>query len=187
MFTLILLVLDIIVVSSIVLGVARLIRTLSMRAKCITNLKSVCKKQGYEFKIHHSPFLSLFFKWHKADLSIRTEEKIYTVKFLTFFSPKKVCHFVDENSYVCYLKSFFALPMATKVSEHINTVSYHRLPTFTTSQSDNEVFVLLCNPTPNEITYIDKDGSRQVADNGSRIGSLLVYNAKGLCALLESI
>ena len=187
MFTLILLVLDVIVVSSIVLGIVRLVRVLSMRTKCITNLKSVCKKRGYELKIHHSPFLSLFFKWHKTDISIRTAEKTYKVKFLTFFSSKKVCHFVDENSYVCYLKSFFALPLATKVSEHINTVSYHRLPTLTASQNEDEVFILLCNPTPNEITYIEKDGSRQVADNGSKIGSLLVYNAKGLCALLDGI
>ena len=187
MFTLILLVLDIIVVLSIVLGITRLVRVLSMRTKCITNLKSVCKKRGYECKIHYFPFLSVFFKWHKTDVSIRTAEKIYRVKFLTFFSSKKVCHFIDENSYVCYLKSFFALPMATKVSEHINMVSYHRLPTFATSQNEDEVFVLLCNPTPNEITYIDKDGSRQIADNGSKIGSLWIYNAKGLCALLESI
>ena len=187
MFTVILLVLDVIVVSGIVLGIVRLVRTFSMRAKCITKLKSVCKKRGHELKLHHSPFLSLFFKWHKADFSIQTAEKTYRVKFLTFFSPKKVCHFIDENSYVCYLKSFFALPLATKVSERINTTSYHRLPTFTASEDENEVFILLCNPTPNEITYIDKDGSRQVADNASRIGSLLVYNAKGLCALLEGI
>lgn len=187
MYTFIFTVLDILIIVGIFLAITRFIRVIFKRAQYITTLKKICKKQGYTLKFHHSPFFSIFFKWHKTDFSVHTNQKIYHVKFLTFFSPKKVCHFIDEHSYVCYLKSFFALPMATKVSEHINTVSYHRLPTLTASQNEDEVFILLCNPTPNEITYIEKDGSRQVADNASRIGSLLVYNAKGLCALLEGI
>lgn len=186
MYTLIFTVLDVLVVVGIFLAITKAFRAIFKRIKCITTIKKICKKQGYTLKLHHSPLLSLFYKWHKIDFSVHTNQKIYRVKLLTFFSPKKVCHFVDEHSYVCYLKSFFALPMATKVSEHINNRSYHRLPAFPPRESENEVFVLLCNPTPNEMTYIEKDGSRQVADNNCTVGSVLLYNAKGFCALLES-
>ena len=186
MYTFIFTVLDVLVIVGIFLAITRFVRVIFKRVKCIATLKKICKKQGYTLKFHHSPFLSVFFKWHKIDFSVHTNQKIYRVKLLTFFSPKKVCHFIDEHSYVCYLKSFFALPMATKVSEHINNRSYHRLPIFSTAENENEVFVLLCNPTPNEITYVEKDGSRQIADNHCVIGSIHLYNAKGFCSLLES-
>ncbi|MBE6698743.1 MAG: hypothetical protein E7584_00650 [Ruminococcaceae bacterium] len=184
MFTFVFTVLDVLVIVGIFLAITRFIRVIFKRAKCIATLKKICKKQGYTLKFHHSPLLSIFYKWHKIDFSVHADQKIYRVKLLTFFSPRKVCHFIDDHSYVCYLKSFFALPMPTKISEHPNILSYHRLPTFSDSQSESETFVLLCNPTPNEITYIETDGSRQVADNHCTIGSFLLYNAKGFCSLL---
>ena len=186
MYTFIFTVLDVLVIVGIFLAITRFIRVIFKRVKCIATLKKLCKKQGYTLKFHHSPFLSIFLKWHKSDFSVYTGQKIYRVKLLTFFSPRKECHFIDDHSYVCYLKSFFALSMPTKISEHPNILSYHRLPAFSDSQSENETFVLLCNPTPNEITYIEKDGSRQIADNHCAIGSVLFYDANGFCSLLES-
>ena len=149
-------------------------------------LKTVCKGKNILVQVHRWPILSVLFKSSKIDFTVQTNDVVYLVRFLTSFSNKKVLHFVDERNYVSYLKTFTALPMATKVSEHINFASFHRLPASKKEHSDvaNQIYVLLFNPTPNNITCL-VNGTMTEIGNGSPIGKLVAYNGKGFCAMLD--
>ena len=84
---------------------------------------------------------------------------------------------------------FFALPMASSVSEDIRFISYHQFPKIIKKEpvSENDKYIILFNPIPNEITYIAKDGSKQIAGNGAMLEEFYIYNGKGFCSLLDRL
>ena len=184
MITFILTLLDILLVLFVILFLMRLTRALVMRGLFMRKLKAVCKKKQFTLQIHRFPFLSIFWKSSKVDLTVTTSETVYHVKFLTSLSSKKVLHFIDETNYISYLKTFTALPMATKVSEHIQFASFHRLPTI--KQKVAGEYVLLFHPTPNNITAI-VNGILTEIGNGTQIGQLRAYNGRGFCSMLGQI
>ena len=185
MLTLTLMILDLLLAFFIVLTVYRLVRAIFMRLKFMGKIGSICKDKKYTIKKLRFPLISIFYKSKKIDLTITTSDIVYHVKFISSLSSKKVYHFIDENNYVTYLKMYLALPMATKTSESIHFLTFHRFPIIEKTDSINHKYILLFNPLPNNITYIAKDGSNQIAGNGSMIGDFYVYNGKGFCTLLQ--
>lgn len=187
MFTIILMILDIWFIIFIPLSIIRLIRVIIMRISFIRKLRSICNKKRYQIKIHRFPLASVFYKSKKIDLSIIAPDMTYHVKLVASFSSKKVYHFVDKNNYVTYMKTFFMLPMARKVSENIGFVSFHRMPDIEKPyrQAANAKYILLFNPLPNEITYVDENGRREIAGNGTKLQNVYIYNGKGFCSLID--
>lgn len=188
MFTVMAMFLDVLVLLFIALCLVQFIRAVIMRVLLIHKLKKICKRRNYQIQIHRWSLLSILFKSSKVDLSVHTNDKIYHVRFLTSFSSKKVLHFVDECNYISYLKTFIALPMATKVSEQINFATFHRFPTVEEKlqTNSNDTHVLLFNPTPNNITSI-VDGTTTEIGNGTKIGTLVAYNGKGFCDMIDQL
>lgn len=184
MLTLTIMILDLLLVFFLVLTIYRLARAIFMRLNLMRKISSICKDKKYTINKLRAPLISIFYKSKKIDLTITTSDTIYHVKFISSLSSKKVYHFIDENNYVTYLKMFFALPMATKTSESLHFLTFHRFPIIEKTDSINDKYILLFNPLPNTITYIAKDGSNQIAGNGSLIGDFYVYNGKGFCTLL---
>ena len=185
MLTIILMLLDILLAFFIVLGAFRFIRVIFMRIKLVKNLKSICNNKNFVLTKSRSPFISIFYKSRKMDMTINADDTVYHIKFISSFSKKKIYHFVDENNYITYSKIYFALPMAKDASTIPVFMSSHMFPNVEKSENLDEKHVFLFNPMPNEITYIDKNGSKQIAGNGSLIGDFYVYNAKGFCKTLE--
>ena len=183
--------LDVLLVVYLILFVYRMIRAISMRLSLMRKIKSICKDKAYKLQTRRSPLLSLLYKSPKIDLSVCTENTVYHVKLFSSLSKKKTFHFVDEINYVTYLKTFFFVLIGRgnarvmtsgKTTEMIHFPSYHRLPPIERfSESENEVYVLLVNPLPNEITYIAGHSGTKIAGNGSKINTLYVFNGKGFC------
>ena len=186
MATFILMLLDVLVVLFLARFLVQLVRVMVMRTLFMYRIRSVCKTKNFQLEVHRWSLMSVFFKSSKIDLTIQTSDTVYRVKFLASFSSKRVFHFVDENNYVSYLKTFTALPMATKISEHIHFASFHRFPTYEKKRVEdkNEIDVLLFNPTPNSITCVS-DGTMTEAGNGTKIGNLFAYNGKGFCSVIS--
>ena len=189
MLSVLFMILDLLLAFFIVLTIFRFIRVVFMRLKFIHNIKTICKNEKYLLELHRFPLTSVFYKSGKIDLTVKTPNDTYYIKLIASYSSKKRYHFVDSNRYVTYLKTFFVLPMATQVSENVSFVSYHEFPQINKKDSlyDNEKYVMLFNPMPNEISYIEKDGSKQIAGNGSRIGEFYVYNGKGFCSCITGV
>ncbi len=186
MLTFMIMLLDTVTILLLFLFLLRLLRAVWMRAIFMHRIKLVCQTQNLELTVHRCPFLSVLFKSSKIDLTVRTEREAYHVKLFASLSSKRVLHFVDENNYVSYVKTFTALPMATKISEHTNFAVFHRFPPIERKQEEEReaVYVLLFNPTPNNIVSAC-EGTLIEVGNGSRIGSLWAYNGKGFCAMLD--
>ena len=184
MISLLIVALDIFIVVFLVLNIVRLIRVVFMRLKFTKNIKSICEDKQYVLQKHRSFLTSVFHKSDKIDFTVKTDDSVYRVKFIASLSSKKVYHFVDENNYITYYKMFFALPMANQTSESTHFLSYHRFPTVK-KENNGDKYVLLFNPLPSDITYIDRNGSNQTAGNGSMIGDFYVYNGKGFCSLIK--
>lgn len=186
MISIILMLLDIFLAFFIILTIFRFFRVVIMRTKLIKNIKKVCTMKNYTLEICRFPLISVFYKSGKIDLIIKTPQDVYYIKLVSSFSSKKVFHFVDSTNYITYLKMFFALPMASSVSEDVRFVSYHQFPKIIKKNpvSENDKYIILFNPVPNEITYIAKDGSKQIAGNGAILEEFYIYNGKGFCTLL---
>ena len=187
MITILLMLWDIVFLCLLVLAIARCIRAIRIRAKLMRQIKNVCKQSNCTLKIRRNCFFSLFHKGKQFDFSVETHKRTYLVKLITCFSKIKIYHFVDEENYVTYFKSFIALPMAEKFSESVHWSSYHRFPRLQKTQEDHITHVLLFNPVPNTITYADEKGLTQVAGNGTMIGDLQIFNGKGFCAMLNDL
>lgn len=187
MFSIILMLLDILFIFFVILYLIRLIRVIVMRISFICRLKKICNAKRYQIKIHRFPLTSVFYKSKKIDLSIIAPDLTYHVKLIASLSSKKVYHFVDKNNYVTYLKTFFMLPMARSVSENIGFVSFHRMPDIQkpAREASNTRYILLFNPLPSEITYIDENGRRETAGNGTKLQDVYIYNGKGFCSLID--
>lgn len=186
MFSFILMMLDTAVILLSLLFLYRFLRVIVMRVIFMHRLRSVCRTRNFRLTVHRRLFPSLFCRSSKADLTVGTENCVYYLKFLASFSSKQVFQFVDENNYVSYVKTFTALPMATKISEHTQMTAFHRLPTLERKNAEGKegIYVLLFNPTPNNILSII-EGKLIEIGNGSPIGSLRAYNGRGFCAMLE--
>lgn len=185
MLTIVLMLLDILLYFFIVLFTFRFVRVIFMRIALVKKIKSICNNKKYTLKKLRSPFTSVFYKSNKIDMTINTKDTIYHVKFISSFSKKKIYHFVDENNYITYSKIYFALPMAKDASAIPVFMSSHRFPIIERNENPNEKYVFLFNPMPNDVTYIAKNGSKQIAANGSLIGGFYVHNGKGFCRILE--
>ena len=186
MFSFIIMLLDTVTVLLAALLLFRFLRAVCMRTVLMYRIKAVCRAQNLALTVHRLPFWSILIKSSQIDLSVKSEKQVYHVKFLASLSSKRVFHFVDEHNYITYLKTFTALPMATKISEHIQFASFHRFPVLERKQAEEReaVYVLLFNPTPNNILCIC-EGTLTEVGNGTRIGSLYAYNGKGFCAMLS--
>ena len=185
MFTLAIMLLDLFVLFFIILTAYRLVRAILMRVGFMRRLKAICNDKKYTLKKNRSPIISLFYKSDKIDFVVDTNDTVYNVKFISSLSRKKVYHFVDETNYITYLKFYFALPMATKFNESILSLTYHKFPRVEKKWADNEKYIMLFNPVPNDITYIAKDGARHTLDNGEMLGDFVVYNGKGFCSFFK--
>ena len=181
----ILMLLDLLIVYFAVLYLFRTVKAIIGRKRLIKQIKKICRERKHRLTLHRSPIASIFRLSKKTDLSVETHERVYHVKLFSCLARKKIYHFVDRNSYVTYLKVYFALPFAAKASESLLFSTFHRFMAEVPSDGEKESFVLLFNPVPNDVTYIDETGMRRVAGNGSFIDSMLVCNAKGFCELIE--
>jgi len=177
--------LDILIIFFSILYTFRFIRAFFMRRKLIKQIKRICKDRKHRLLIHRSPLASLFRLSKKTDLSVDVGSEIYHVKFITALSHKKIYHFVDRHNYITYLKIYFALPFAAKADESLLFSKFRRFKTDMCNLGEKEKYVLLFNPVPNDITYIDQTGTSRVAGNGTVIDGLHVYNAKGFCELIN--
>jgi hypothetical protein len=177
--------LDIFCILFVIVAIARFIRAFCMRVKLMRQIKELCKQRDFHLKTHRNPFLSFLYKGKRFDFTIETPQKTYVVKLITCFSKIKIYHFIDEESYVTYFKTFIVLPMATKVTEGVHWSCYHRFPRLEKAEGDNVTHVLLFNPAPNDITYIDKKGLTQIAGNDTVIGDLQLFNGKGFLNAIE--
>lgn len=188
MFTLLIMTIDILLAFFIVLTIIRLVRVICIRLKLMYKINSICKNKKYTLKKVRFPLTSIFYRSKKIDFTVTANGTVYHVKFISSLSSKKVYHFIDENSYVTYLKIFFVLPLAKKESESIHFSSYHRFPSVKKAKKENteyDKYVLLFNPLPSEITYLAEYGPNQIAVNGSQIGDFFIYNGNGFCSLLQ--
>ena len=185
MLTLAIMLFDLLLYALIILTIYRLARAILMRLSFIRKIKKICNDKQYTIKKLRSPLLSIFYKSDKIDLILDTKDTVYNIKFMSSLSRKKVYHFVDTKNYITYLKMYFALPMATKFNESILFLSYHRFPAVEKKQGDNEKYVILFNPIPNEITHIGDDGARHITANGAKIEDFYIYNAKGFCSFIK--
>ncbi len=185
MFSFMLMMLDTAVILLSLLFLYRFLRVIVMRMIFMYRLRSVCRTRNFHLTVHRRLFPSLLFKSSKADLTVGAGNCVYHLKFLASFSAKRVFQFVDENNYVSYVKTFIALPMATKISEHTQLTAFHRLPTLERKNAEGKelIYVLLFNPTPNNIISIC-EGTFTEIGNGSPIGSLRAYNGRGFCTML---
>lgn len=160
-------------------------RALTLRIKFYKNLQNSCDKNGINFRKTRT-FLSTFFMHSsKPDLVVETQDTEYLIRFITCRSKGRNYHFPSPEFYV---SSLYSTHVMSGLGLH-SLASFRHLPSMNELSSEKEsVQVLLFNPSPREITYVDQDKAQKaLATNGTRYEGILFCNAQGFLDLLPKI
>lgn len=168
---------------AVIIWLYNTVRVLILRIKFYKDLQKRCDKNCVGIRKART-FLSTFFTHSsKPDLVVETSDTEYSVRFITCRSKGRSYHFPSPEFYV---SSLYSTHVMSGMGLH-SLASFRHLPRMKEIPSEKKIVqVLLFNPSPREITYVDQDKAQKVlAANGAQYEGILFYNAQGFLDLLS--
>ena len=184
MLTVISLLGSILVVFCVIKGIYNFAKTFILRFSFTRKLNKLCAEKKYKISYPRSPYASIFKCSSAPDIALKTPEKEYLIRLFTCRQRKRIFFFINANTYIKVFRVFFALPGSRRHDPFDIIKTLGQLPdpdsSFTKPTSLEKVRVLLFNPAPAEINYIDENNNKLIAGNGSVIHGWTVYSAEGI-------
>ena len=164
------------------------IRAAALRFVFKYKLRTICNEKKYKIKFLRNPILSFFKISSIPDVTVKTNEAEYLLRFITCRNRKRIWYFINDKIYVRVFRVFFATPGAPRHAPIDLSKKLGHIPPIDKKYADprtkNMIPVLLFNPSPVEINYLDEENQKLVAGNGSVIHGQTVYNANGFLNIL---
>ncbi len=175
--------LDLFLLAYVVFALFNYMRAFVKRLLFMAKLKKMARGKHWTVRFTRSPFASFFRYSKKPDIVLLTDDTEFVIRYVTAISRKRQYHFASEEHLVTYAQTAYALPMAVKTSEMNGNLKYFHLPELTPlpdpTAGRRRVHVLLFNPAPVNITYINEGGRQEIAGDTSRIGGWTTCGASG--------
>lgn len=168
----------------------QIIRVFVIRASFMKKVNKKCVEKMYSIT-HPRTFLASIIKTSSTpDMIIRTPENEFIVRFITCRQRKRMWYFVNAEYYVRVLRVYFNFPGSKRYDPMDLNRKMGRLPPIDNKYSDESnnsaktTLVMLFNPSPVEINYIDENNKKFIAGNGSVIYGWTVYDGNAFLSLL---
>lgn len=192
--------------------VLRNLRSIFKRKRAISNFKAVCEKNNVVFKKNASLYKSLFKDTTEPEMVIETSEKRYVIKLfnpanikninITFLTPEKYI-ITKANGYILVSKNIYWL-FITNMFRPKNISSRFFIPVHIEQYETNKgikdfpkidfdtyrlaeketVNVMMFNPVPLNIKYIDKSHTRQLL-SGDKFENYEIYSSGDFLSRLK--
>ena len=164
-------------------------RTLRKRLKFECKLKKLCRDKGYLIERNVSMLKSLRFVTEGHHFIIETPKVRFVVRYMTFRkhhtkitfrSNKEVDMTVNLNASKSTLKVLFGIKEKTKAFHFDFDEKFY--------DRDKEVRkIVLMNPVPFEVNYINKDGVFSPTGSGQEMFGFTIYNGSGFLSMLREL
>lgn len=161
----------------------------------VSNLKRICKKQGYEIKVNHT-FRSMFKRENEPDIIIKTGDGGFRVFILTTRYHRVRYHFPNQEYFEVMGKGVLFAPMAKARPSNTptSTASFHY--EFYKTEYDNFDLtddgsglktVLLVHPIPLEVSAVKKMETVHLWDGDELYKGIIFYSGGGFKKHLNNI
>ena len=189
----------------------RNLRVILKRARAVSNFRAVCDKNNIKLEKKSSLYKSLFKDTTEPELVIETDETKYVIKLfnpavikninVTFLSPSEYIVtkangyiLVSKNMYWLFITNLFRpknissrffIPVHTMQYETVKGIKSFPKINFEEKPSEKKtVNVLMFNPVPLNIKYVDKSHTRQLL-SGDKFEGYEIYSSGDFLSRLK--
>ena len=179
-------------VALLLLGVVTFIwlvvlRKVRKRFFFIRKLSRTCKKLGYTLTVYRGTVRSLKRSREQYDLSLQTEDTVWSVRFLSVKKYNCVLTFMDRNT----LKTLTPRPRETFRVRAMYRPSKTRLHDFSFTGEPIKVegkesrIAVLINPVPHTVCVKLSDGAEVPTGTGEVFGDFTIFTSTGFIQALK--
>ena len=161
---------------------------LGKRVKFERKLKRLCKKNNYKLERKTGFWKSLGFISQGYHFSVQTPQTKYYVRYITIFDYNSSITFKSKNEIIIG-KNLHAHRNKFKVIAGISAKYVTKEFQFDTAydlppkRSEN---IVLMNPVPRSVDYLDHDGVNTPSGSGERLFGYTIYNGSDFLKKLEN-
>lgn len=171
-------------------SIYQIIRVFVLRSSLEKEIDVICLEKEYEIEYLRTFTASIFKASSTPDVIIKTRNSEYLIRFITCRQRKRMWYFVNAEYYVRVLRVYFAFPGSRRYDPFDIIKKLGVLPPFEEKYTKSptnlkKVPVMLFNPSPVEINYINEKNEKFIAGNGSVLHGWTVYNSRGFLNALE--
>jgi hypothetical protein len=162
-------------------------KKIGRRVKFVRKLKRLCKKRILRLEDKAGFFGGMRFTSKGYHFTVQTPTVKYYVRYLTcfnyntevtFHSKKEIIIHKNLNAIKNKFKVLFGIIESHDTKEFIFDTVFEPLP----KRTEN---IVLLNPVPKSIDYLDRDGIKTPTGSGEKLFGYTVYNGTDFLKLLE--
>jgi hypothetical protein len=163
-------------------------KKLGKRVKFERKLKKLCAKQGYIIERNAGFWRSMRFISEGYHLVVKTHDKNYYVRFITNFNYNTEIIFSSKTEIRIHRdinahKNKFKVIAGIRESYETKPFKFDLAYGMPNEKYEN---VVLLNPVPREICYIDRDGMMTPTGSGEKMFGYTIYNGSDFLFLLKN-
>ena len=163
-------------------------KRLGKRVKFVRKLKRICKKRNFKLENKTGFLGSMVFISTGYHFTVQTPKTKYFVRYLTCFNYNSEVTFHNKNEIIIHtninaIKNKFKVIFG--ITEQYLTKKFSFDTVFEPLPKKTENIVLL-NPVPRGIDYLDRDGIKTPTGSGEKLFGYTVYNGTDFLKLLEN-
>lgn len=160
-----------------------LIRFIVKRLRLAIQINKLCTVYGYRLYISSLCWMLGLNNTGKSDFTVETDRHIYSVRMIPTFLKRRIYTFHSTTRYT--LSDIFPFPRLSYrrnlADKKLHDVNYTSL---TAAEGKDIVPVMLFNPAPMNVSYLDGTTERQAGD-GDKIFGITIFGASGFVKHLK--
>ena len=165
-----------------------MLRAFFIKRETLSKLNALCKRKGYKTERHRGMLSTMLTMPKKTDMTVRTPEKEYRIRFITCRYRFKSYHFATVEHIVTWFPQ--VIKMISKKSDSFYKIftSYRYCPRLRINESEDERVenILIFDPSPLELTKANEHGFHIPVEDGDKIGPYTAYRAKAFLVMLST-
>lgn len=161
-------------------------RAYILRISFYKKLSKICDNNHYQIIRTRALPASFIMHSSKADLVVVTPNMEYDIRFVTCTSKSRSIHFPSPLFYVSSICSTHVM----SGNDIHSFAQFRHLPPLREKDHGNsqKMQIVVFNPSPREITYINKEKTAKApASNGTKYEDLVFFSASGFLDYLQSL
>ncbi len=165
-----------------------MIRAFLIKSDTISKLNALCSRKGYKTERHRGMLATMLTMSKKTDMTVKTPDKEYRIRFVTCIYPKKSYHFATVEHVVTWFPQVVKMISKKAESFYNGFTSYRYCPRLKISDSEDEKVenILIFDPSPFALTKANEHGFHIPVEDGDEIGPYKAYRAKGFLEMLST-
>lgn len=163
-----------------------MIRAFFIKRETLSKLNALCKRKGYKTERHRGMLATMLTMPKKTDMTVRTPEKEYRIRFITCRYRFKSYHFATVEHIVTWFPQVIKMISKKSESFYNGFTSYRYCPMLKIDEPDTEKVenILIFDPEPFNLTKANEHGFHIPVEDGDSIGLYKAYRAKAFLELL---